>query len=142
MKNFFKNLDMKSWLILILLTISLFFGYKWFFSSNDGSNIKLELLEEENDKLREYIEINNQLIDDLELEVTNLTKIITKKELLIESLDLEINTLSDQVTNKKEELDTLLSELKEKKEKIQELKKNPIKREGTNLFDSLKEKIN
>ncbi|CAG7580277.1 MAG: putative outer capsid protein [uncultured marine phage] len=142
MKSFFKKLDMKSWMILILLALTLVFGFKWYFSGDAGSKERIEQLEKENEQLSDERADNIKLINILEIEVTNLEKVIETKEEIIDSLDVMVGIQDQKIAESKRELYKMRKEIEEKKEKIEELKKNPFKRTGNDLLNSLKNKVN
>lgn len=134
------KLDVK-WVVILILTGAciLFFGM-WFFK---GSDIKerIRTLEKENQRIE-------KCRDSLELANKMLSVEFNKIQRSIEDRDKKIKDIEDQLLKTKRELDAANAkvsgykkDLAETKKKIEDLKKNPIKREDEDLLRSLKEKL-
>ncbi len=136
------KLDVKSILILVLLAISLFFGYKWFFGGNSEYKEKVKQLEKEfqeleNQKKKVDLEISSwrSKFDSLSVEDRKLKQENIKLESQTRKAELEAN-------KSKANLDRIKGDMKETQNKIEEFKKNPPNRTGDALLESLKNKTN
>jgi chromosome segregation ATPase len=136
------KIDSKSILIIVFLIISLFFGYKWYFNT-DNSNYKnqIEELRIQNQFLEKQRDSINVKINLLENNLLTLTE--SEKTLLIkiESLSSEIESAKKNANKSKSELEKLRAELANTIKKIEHLKSNPPNRTGDDLLNSLKNKL-
>jgi chromosome segregation ATPase len=136
------KLDIKNLLILILLVFSLFFGYKWYFSTGN-SDYKKELkdLNEKNKALQAQRDSINIEIKKLEYDFLKLKE---KEFFLVQKIDsmsTEIELVKSRAAKSKKELDKLRGDLSETRKKIEELKENPVNRTGDSLLNSLKNNL-
>ena len=133
-------LDLKSMIILFFAIISILFFSLWFLK---GTGYKKEF------KLLEKNFIKLQKTWDSIAKVNSVLKInFNKTQELILSRDKKILLVEEELKKSKIELIKSNDELKkneltweENKRGIQNLKKNPIKREGQELINSLQEKL-
>jgi len=134
------KLDIKDILILVLLGISLFLGYSWYFKGNSGYKEKVKQLEKEYKEL----EKEKNLID---LEITkwkskyDSLEVVDKKiqsDLLL--LQEEVKRAEEEAKKSKQQLSKIRAELAETRKKIEEFKRNPPNRTGDDLLESLKNK--
>ena len=133
-------LDLKSMIILFFAIISILFFSLWFLK---GTGYKKEF------KLLEKNFIKLQKTRDSIAKVNSVLKInFNKTQELILSRDKKILLVEEELKKSKIELIKSNDELKkneltweENKRGIQNLKKNPIKREGQELINSLQEKL-
>lgn len=135
--------DLKSILVVFFLVISLFFGYKWYFSIGDRKDYKdkIEQLEIDNKKLRETR-------DSLQTAFLDLQKQYDDIVLADSLLNQEIIDLRQKVIDSKNkadrsvrELNRLKIELEKINQKIKELENNPPSKTEEELIESLKNKI-
>lgn len=137
--NLFKGLDIKSWLILILLGFGLFFFYMWYFRgpSNKGDINKLkrdiEIIQKERDSLK--VSRSIMVRDFSKLRQKDSTDMIE-----IYRLDIVISNMKDQANKDKSNFLKLKKDLDDTRKKIDELKKTPSNRSGDDLLNSLKNK--
>lgn len=128
--------------ILLLSIISVFFCLKWINSMDGELKVKNKLLEDkvnliqiERDSLsknRAYLEAKYDSLNIIINKESDKIDIL-KKELKISKLDLEKSKkISDSYKNKYDSIDI----------SIKNLRKSPIKRNGSNLMNSLKNKLN
>ncbi len=136
------KLDVKSILILVLLAVSLFFGYKWFFGGNSEYKEKVKQLEKEfqeleNQKKKVDLEISSwrAKFDSLSVEDNRLKQENIRLESQTRKAELEAN-------KSKANLDRIKGDMKETQNKIEDFKKNPPNRTGDALLESLKNKTN
>lgn len=136
------NLDVKSILILMLLIISLFLGYNWYFGNTSNSDYKKQVkkLREENKKLkidRDSLSLNiNKLEDDFKKIKESEDSLLIK----IEISKSEILELNRGANVSKNELAKLRKELYEINKRIKEFNDNPPNRVGDDLINSIKNK--
>ena len=134
------NLDMKSILILIFLGASILFFAMWYFK---GSNTKDELK-----RLKGEITNIEHIRDSLKIANVNLKAEFEKIQDEIDKKSEKIRLIESELAKTKLDLNSARAKVKENerelaetKKKIDELQKNPIKREGDDLINSLKEKL-
>ena len=133
-------LDLKSMIILFFAIISILFFSLWFLKGT-GYKKEFNLLE------KNFIKL--QKTRDSIAKVNSVLKInFNKTQELILSRDKKILLVEEELKKSKIELIKSNDELKkneltweENKRGIQNLKKNPIKREGQELINSLQEKL-
>jgi len=135
------KLDIKSIAILVLLGACILFFGMWFFK---GSDTKERIKE-----LEKQVSSIQTKRDSLELSNKNLAIEFDKKQKDIEDRDNKIKSIESDILKVKQELNYAnirvregQKELAETKKKIEDLRKNPIKREDDDLINSLKEKLN
>jgi septal ring factor EnvC (AmiA/AmiB activator) len=134
------KLDVK-WIAILVLTgfCILFFGM-WYFKGSDAKD-RIKQLEAENakiEKVRDSLDIANKK---LSIDFDSIQKSINDR-------DNKIRDIEEKLAKTKKDLDIANSkisgykkDLAETKKKIDELKKNPIKRNEEDLLNSLKEKL-
>ena len=134
------QLDIKSILILILLGLTILFGFKWFFSGDKASKERVKQLEQEfkdleNQKKSVDLEINSWRAksDSLRQLDVKLQAELTRQEAQTKKAEIEAN-------KSKANLDKLKHDLEETQHKIDEFKKNSPNRTGDALLESLKNK--
>jgi chromosome segregation ATPase len=133
------KLDIKSILILILLTGCLIFGYMSYFRTNNSDyknqikqlNIENEMLKKQRDSIDTEL---GKLEDDFTILKSNELSYIEK----IKNLDSEIENAKSNANRSRSELNRLKGELNLTKKRIQDLKNNPPILEGDDLLNSLK----
>lgn len=134
------KLDIKSIIILVLLGGFIIFFGMWFFNGSDTKN-KIKELENEVSSIKKKR-------DSLDLVNKNLAIEFNKKQKDIEERDNKIKSIESDILKVKQDLNVANSrvregqrELAETKKKIEDLRKNPIKRDDDALINSLKEKL-
>jgi len=134
------KLDIKSILILILLGLTLLFGFKWFFSGDKESKERVKQLEQqfkelESQKKAVDLEIIawRQKSDSLKQLGIRLQSEVIKQESLTKRAEAE-------AIKSKAILDKLRGDLAETQNKIKQIKNNPPNRTGNDLLESLKNK--
>lgn len=133
------KLDIKSWLIIILLGFALIFGYKWYFSGPDNKDEIKALLEENKviQKERDSLKTARHI---LENDFNNLRMNDSLKASEIARLDKSLVIMQEEVNRSRKDFDKIRKELEETRKKIEEFKKNPPNRTGDDLINSLKNK--
>lgn len=139
MIDLLKKIDFKT--ILIIFLFGLFFVFFTMYMVS-GENHKKEIknLEKQNKELQNKKEI-------LETEFKSIMECVKEDSIRIVKLNQELNIINKKLENKKNELKNAQSELKLNKEnflktkrEIEKLENNPIKRTGSELLKSIKEK--
>lgn len=133
-------MDIKWVAILVLLVTNILFFGIWFFKGSDTKD-KIKLLEEKNISIERQRDSLDRVNSGLRLEFNKIQKSIDER-------DSKIKDIEDQLSKVKKELDIANAkvnkykkDLDETKRNIENLKRNPIKREGDDLINSLKEKL-
>lgn len=134
------KVDIKNILILVLIIFSIISGYKWFIEGDSVSKEKVKQLEEEFKRLERKkdsltISINKWKVkfDSLSVKGEELSKINAKLEIDVKKAESDANI-------SKANLDKLRVDMLDTKKKIEDLKKNPTKRTGDDLLNSIKNK--
>jgi septation ring formation regulator EzrA len=135
------RLDIKSIALLVLTSACILFFGMWFFKGSDYKD-KIKALEIENKKIE-------SVRDSLKLANASLKLDFDKKQSEISKRDQKIKLIEFEIEKAKKDLKVATAQveadkrsLKETKDKIEKLKKEPIKREDDELIKSLKEKLN
>lgn len=134
------NLDIKTILILVLLIISLFFGYKWYFSGNNSQKDEINKLE------ANLVELQNKLklADNEILNWENKYNILHTYDIKLESQYAELKKQTEKAEidaeKAKADLNVIKKEIEITKNKINELKKNQANRNCEDLIISIKNK--
>ncbi len=134
------KLDIKSWIIIVLLGISIIFVGMWYFKGDDASKQKVKELETEIEQIKKEKAQHDAKIKSLQNIQKELEATIAVKTQLVEDLAKSNIVLANQVAYAQKGLDDSRKKLKETEAKISELLKNPIKRDGDDLLNSLKNK--
>ena len=134
------KLDIKSIIILILLGLTLIFGYKWYFDGDGGIDEKLNQLQEKYEIIElEKAESDRRLVDNgLVIDSLLLVDILYVKK--IKSLEFNVKTAEYNANRSYDELGEIKRELSETKKKIDELKNDLPNRVGDDLLNSIKNK--
>ena len=134
------KLDIKSILILILLGLTLLFGFKWFFSGDKASKERVKQLEQEFKNLE-----NQKKAVDLEIATwkeksDSLKKLDIKLQAELAKQEAQTRKAEIEANKSKANLAKLRGDLAETQQKIEEIKNNPPNRTGDALLESLKNK--
>jgi chromosome segregation ATPase len=135
------KLDIKSILILVLLGLTILFGFKWFFSGDGSSKERVKQLEQEFKNLEsqkksvdlEIINWKEKLDSLIQLDI-KLQDELSKQEAKTKIAEIEAN-------KSKVNLAKLKRDLEETQRKIDDFKNNPPNRTGDALLESLKNKV-
>lgn len=134
------KLDIKTIIILALILFCTISSYYWLIKGDTESKEKLKEYETEFKKLE-------KIKDSLDISISNLKikyKELDKQEDLLEEQNLVLSKRASKAEadakHSKKDLEELLKKQKKTLEEIEKLKKNPIKREGDDLLESLKNK--
>lgn len=133
------KMDIKTILIIVLLAICAGFFYNWLYTDT-GNGEERKKLEKQNKE----IELEKKKIQSLYILTEKKFKrdstelVILKKE--IDELKNDLAESEKKLKSSKKELEKAKKDREETRKKIEELEKNPIKRTGESLKESLKEK--
>lgn len=132
--------DIKNTIILILLIVAIFFGYKWFIESDSGSKERVKQLEKEFAEMESKKKLTDLEINKWKSKFDTLQKEgdILKQENA--KLEADVKKAETDAIKSKSNLDKIRREMIETKNKIEKLKRNPIKRTGDDLLQSIKNK--
>jgi chromosome segregation ATPase len=140
MKNLFlSNLKLKDWALIVITGVAVFFFINYTISSSgykkeikrlesESKDIqkKRDELDKQNKDLKKEAVIYIDNIDKYQKKINDISDLISKKDIEIKNLKLSLNQQR--------------KEIEKTKKKIDELEKNPIKRTGQELLESIKEK--
>lgn len=135
------EIDLKTILIIILLITTTIFGYKWFFQTEDLIKYKVKEYEEENKRLQKDIDSLTINIEKYNKEYTEFIKSKDSLDKLIKESEIEIEKAKSNAEKSLQELNKLREEFLEIQNKIKKLEKSPIKREGDDLINSIKNNL-
>ena len=131
-------MDIKSWVIVTLFAIAIVFAGLWYFKGDDGSKQKVKDLEQQISKIEKAKTAADLIISSLQATQKELESTISSKTAELAVIEKNNIVLSSQVSSVRQNLDALRKKLKETEAKITELTNNPIKRDGDELINSLK----
>jgi flagellar basal body-associated protein FliL len=134
------KLDIKSIIILVLLGLTLLFGYKWFFGGNKESKQRVKQLEQEFKQLESQKKLVDLEIATWKAKSDSLIKIDIKLQEDLARQEAETKKAEIESQKSKANLDKLKKDIIEIQNKIKEFKKNPPNRTGDELLESLKNK--
>lgn len=135
------EIDLKTILIIILLITTTIFGYKWFFQTEDLIKYKVKEYEEENKRLQKDIDSLTINIEKYNKEYTEFIKSKDSLDKLIKESEIEIEKAKSNAEKSLQELNKVREEFLEIQNKIKKLEKSPIKREGDDLINSIKNNL-
>ena len=133
------NFDPKTWLILVVSAIAIFLLFFYFYDSS-GHKRLIKNLEQRADELEEKRDQLKQEVEFYKLEAKQDSIEAAKYQFKIDSINKVIALKDIQIQILRGDLQVQRDKKKETEKKIENLTKNPIKREGDLLIESLKEK--
>jgi chromosome segregation ATPase len=134
------KLDIKSILILILLGLTLLFGFKWFFSGDKSSKERVKQLEQEFKELESQKKLVDLEIATWVAKSDSLKKLDVKLQAELAKQEAQTRKAEEEANKSKDNLDKLKKDIAETQHKIEEFKNNPPNRTGDALLESLKNK--
>ncbi len=135
------KLDIKSWIIIILLIVTIFFVGKWYFRTDEASANSVTELESKIEELEKERMMRDSILLDLRENQVGLEKEILTKEGIVAELSEKNVILNTQSNIAKAKLAEIKKELKETQNAIKLLQDNPSKKEGDELLNSLKNNL-
>jgi seryl-tRNA synthetase len=136
------KIDSKSWLIIILIIISVFFMIQWLKTRVGKFDIENKQLQSQIDSIqiqRDSLKNARALYDK---KFDSLQNIIDKDHNDVIKLEKELNKSKVDLKTAKDDLDKEKNKVDEINAQIKDLKDHPIKREGGDLINSLRKKLN
>ena len=134
------KLDIKSILILVLLGVSIIFFALWYFKGSDTKSRIKEL-----EQINKNIEVQRDSLKNankaLKVDFDKRQKEIEERDNQIKLIEMELSKTKRDLVVANGKVREKEKELAETKKKIEDLKKNPIKREDDELIKSLKDKL-
>ncbi len=132
--------DIKTILIIVLLSLTLIFGYKWYFGGDKESKDKVEILKKKVKELEKQEKEIDSKIKTWEAKFDKLDE--NDKKAKEDQLQIEKILIKyiEQTNKDKVELDAMKKRMSDTRKKIEEFKKNPSNRTGDDLMSSIKSK--
>ena len=133
------KLDVKSWLIVVLLGFSLFFFYMWYFrgpsTKDDIKSLKSDIIriQKERDSLA-----NARVILQKDFDILKNQDSLRSVE--ISNLDNNLITMQSQLDKTKSDFDKVRKDFEDSQLKFNQLKNTPPNRTGNDLINSIKNK--
>lgn len=134
------KLDIKSILILVLLGLTLLFGFKWFFSGDKASKERVKQLEQQFKELESQKKLVDLEINSWRAKSDSLRQLDVKLQADLAKQAAQTKKAEIEAQKSKANLDRLKKDIAETEHKIEEFKKNPPNRTGDALLESLKNK--
>lgn len=134
------KLDIKSILILILLGLTLLFGFKWFLSGDKASKERVKQLEQQFKELEDQKKAVDLEIATWKAKSDSLRQLDIKLQAEITKQEAQTKKAEIEANKSKANLDKLRHDLAETQHKIDEIKNHPPNRTGDALLESLKNK--
>jgi len=135
------KLDIKSWIIIVLFIAIGIFIYKWLNSED-------RYLREENKRLSDQVDAIQVERDSLadarklsEAKYDSIQHVVDAEMIKIKKLDQDLLKSKSDLSIAKIDLSKEKHKVDEVNAQIKQLKKNPIKREGADLLNSLRKKL-
>lgn len=135
------KLDIKSWIIIVLFITLGIFIYKWLNSED-------RYLREENKRLSDQVDAIQVERDSLsvarklsEARYDSIQHVVDVEMMKIKKLDQDLLKSKSDLFSAKSDLDKEKHKVDKINAQIKQLKETPIKREGTDLLNSLKKKL-
>lgn len=139
LKNFFKELKTKDWALLIMTVLLIIFSSFLIFKST-GYKSKIKELHDENAKIENQRKVLAAKIKNLKEEAKTYKDNIDNLQKKIDLAESKLKKKDEEITQSKRDLNRTKQEYEKNKKEIQKLEDNPIKRTGSDLLNSLKEK--
>lgn len=134
------RLDIKSIALLVLTGACILFFGMWFFNKSEYKD-KIKELDKENKRIELVRDSLKSVNASLKLDFNKKQSEIDKRDQKIKLIESEILKIKGDLKLAKSKVEENEKNLKETKDKIKKLKKDPIKREDQELINSLKEKL-
>jgi chromosome segregation ATPase len=134
------KLDIKTILILVLLGLTLLFGFKWFFSGDKASKERVKQLEQQFKELESQKKAVDLEITGWRCKSDSLRQLDIKLQAELARQEAETKRAEIEAQKSKANLDKLKRDIAETQQKIEDFKKNPPNRTGDALLESLKNK--
>lgn len=135
------EIDFKTLSIILLLIMSLILGFGWLHTDTSSKKL-IDKIEKDNKEIQIEKEKLLKEIKDLDTNIEKVEKDIQKKDDKIKKLEISLKEYDRKLSYSNSELKKEKMKRSETVKKIEEIEKNPIKKEGNNLIESLKEKVN
>jgi len=140
MKNsFLTNLKLKDWALIVVSVIALFFFINFSMSSS-GYKKDIKKLEKESREIQKERDLLSKQNEKLKKESISYINNISKYQYKIDSISDLIYKKDVEIKNLTLNVDKQKKEVEKTKKKIDNIEKNPIKKTGIDLIESIKEK--
>ena len=133
--------EIKSLVFLILLSVGVFFGYKWYLKNDNASEDRIKKLESDYTRLQTVKDSSDTKIAEWHSKFDSIRgeAIILKTQ--VEQLSKQTIVAEAAAAKSKAELDAAKSYAESLRANIDKLEKNPANRTGLDLIQSLKNKL-
>ncbi|NDF17635.1 MAG: hypothetical protein EB079_06690 [Verrucomicrobia bacterium] len=136
------KIDLKTGLILLLLLFCIVFFSMWYLKGSDSaSKRELKRLKTEYKNLQKSRDSLDQVNIMLKDNFNDYQNKIDQRDSRIQSIEYQLSQAKIDLSQSKKDLSDMKTELTKTRKRVEDLKKNPINREGDNLIESLKEKL-
>lgn len=140
MKIMNREISLNQIMMVILLGFSIFFFLKWYLAGSDTKEQTKEF-KEKIERIEKEKKVLATQRDSMYVHYKVMELSIKEREKRIADLNLKLQDLQFKLVESKYNLEKIRQEIKVIKAKIDELTKNPVKRTGNDLLNSLDEKI-
>lgn len=136
------NLDIKSLLIIVLLITSIYFGYKWYYSTDfEYYKEKIEELERSNIDIKSDRDSIQKSLSELTDNYNRLVKIDLNLKENLAKIDFYIENTKQEISGSEESLIELKNDLEDILRQIEEIKSGRSKKEDSNILESIKKRL-
>jgi chromosome segregation ATPase len=136
------KIDLKTGLILLLLLFCIVFFSMWYLKGADSaSKRELKRLKTEYKNLQKSRDSLDQVNIMLKDNFNDYQNKIDQRDSKIQSIEYQLSQAKIDLSQSKKDLSNMKTELTKTRKRVEDLKKNPIKREDDDLIESLKEKL-
>lgn len=133
------KIDFKWYIIIVLIGLMAFFGYKYYM--NDGNRELIKKLQEEEKQLIEDRKVIKAQIDSIQKQNEKLVLHITQVENKVVEDEKKIDFYKDQAKKSQQDINTLKDSYEQNNKAIEYVKQNPPNRTNDSLLNSLRNHI-
>lgn len=133
------KIDFKWYIIIVLIGLMAFFGYKYYM--NDGNRELIKKLQEEGKQLTEDRKVIKAQIDSIQKQNEKLVLHITQVENKVVEDEKKIDFYKDQAKKSQQDINTLKDSYEQNNKAIEYVKQNPPNRTNDSLLNSLRNHI-
>jgi len=134
------KIDFKWYIIIVLIGLMAFFGYKYY--TNDGNRELIKKLQEEENQLIQDRKIIKNKIDSIQKQNEKLVLFINQLEKKVVEDVKKIDFYKNKAKKSQQDINTLKNSYEHSNKDIEYLKQNPPNRTNDSLLKSLRNHIN
>lgn len=135
------KIDLKVLLIISQFILIMIFGYIWFYKKDPLYKRDLQELKDKYEEIKRQKDSISNVIDINERAYLDLIKYKDSIQTQINEYQEVISEIEKGIDEKDLQLKDFRKKLDENKKEIEKLKKNPIKREGSDLINNIKKNL-